>query len=318
MINEVIEQQIAVTDRSKYAMLSYLATRGKLFNQVMVFDDLWDELLDQPYQVNWLRLLRINMRRLRSAVKILEPLLPPEGAQWLSFLKKTAAQLGHIREYDVAIKECEKYEAAMAKLEVLPEGAMSEVPLLKKFLKDKRSIQAELWLNMARKGWIEENLDDFLELMELDEKLTEEEEEAANAFVKARINSWGAKLCQKLKTIKSSDDMLQLHALRIRVKRFRYSYDVYMQRSLDIELLEQLKAMQDLLGFVRDGERSISVMEDMVANISADSKIHAELQAFKKWREAAIQDKLVHLDEVSLNLCVTLTRNITGLSTASL
>ena len=93
-----------------YQMLGYLADRGQILNLLEVCNGLWDELLDAPYERDWFRFLRIELRRLRSALALLGPLLPEEGAIWLEQLKLHSNQLGNVREYDVALQACEKYE----------------------------------------------------------------------------------------------------------------------------------------------------------------------------------------------------------------
>ena len=59
-------------------MLGYLADRGQIVNMIEVCSGLWDELLDAPYERDWFRFLRIELRRLRSALALLGPLLPVE------------------------------------------------------------------------------------------------------------------------------------------------------------------------------------------------------------------------------------------------
>ncbi len=298
-------------DENRYAMLSYLAMRGQLLNQIEVFDTLWNELLEQPMQQNWLRLLRINLRRLRSAIKLLEPLLPNKGKEWLTFLKATADTLGEIREYDVALKECDKYTADYVGKDTTTLVKYLELAKLKAVLYDKRKEQTAIWIETAQPGCIANSLRDLLELIDNNEELSVKDEALANAFLQARLQSWGIKLCNKLQNENEQDSFDKLHDLRIKVKRFRYAYDVYMNKEADFELLRCLKNAQDLLGSVHDGGRDISIMEGLVAEYD-DEQLAEELACFRAWRLEKTKQRLENLSRIRAELIYALQCNVAG------
>lgn len=298
-----------LSEEQQNQMLIYLCERGQLLNQIEVFDNLWDELMLQPFQVNWLRLLRINIRRLRSAIILAGPLLPSQGKNWLQFLRDTASELGDIREYDVAINGCEKYEKIMELEEENSEPLASfiDIPIrkqlsgLKQLLQQKRDVQCQMWLEHAKAGWISDGLAELTEKLEQDDQPSEDNILLAKEFLKERLQEWGLKLCEKLEQTSVASPMVDIHRLRIKIKRYRYSYDVYMRYNPDIELLEKLKAMQDMLGYIRDRERNISVMEKLVA-AKAEEELTQEFQCYKAWSEKEISKKLESFDALRVEL----------------
>lgn len=303
--------EMPAIEENRYAMLSYLAMRGQLLDQIEIFNSLWDELLEQPMQADWLRLLRINLRKLRSAIKLLEPLLPNEGKEWLIFLKGTADGLGLIREYDVALKECDKYIVNQLEKELPNLDKCQELPKLKAVLSEKRKEQTAIWLATAQVDCIANALKELVELIANTEKLSVKEEALANAFLQARLQSWGIKLCNKLQNGTDQDSLDKLHAARIKVKRFRYAYDVYMNTEADCELAECLKNAQDLLGSVHDGGRDIAIMEELVA-ASNDEQLTKEFACFKEWRLEKTNQRLENLPKIRSELIYALQCNIAG------
>lgn len=305
------DNNVLEIEENKHSMLCYLAMRGQLLNQIELFDTLWDELLEQPMQYSWLRVLRINLRKLRSAIKILEPLLPLEAKEWLAFLKNTADTLGSIREYDVALKECDKYTSYQLEQQIPGLDKCQELLGLKKLLENKRKEKTEAWLETAKSGCISNQLSDLLVLIKNEEKLSVEEEALANAFLQARLQSWGIKLCNRLQNEFDQDSIEKLHSLRIKVKRFRYAYDVYMNLDVDNELLECLKNVQDLLGSIHDGECDISIIEGLVAE-TTDLQLVKEFDCFKNWRLEKTKQRFESLPNARAELITALQCNIAG------
>ena len=305
------ENNVLEIEDNKHSMLRYLAMRGQLLNQIELFDTLWDELLEQPMQYSWLRVLRINLRKLRSAIKILEPLLPLESKEWLAFLKNTADTLGSIREYDVALKECDKYTSYQLEQQIPDLDKCQELLGLKKLLGNKRKEMTDAWLETAKPGCIANELGDLLILIKNEEKLSVEDEALANAFLQARLQSWGIKLCNRLQNEFDQDSIEKLHSLRIKVKRFRYAYDVYMNLDVDNELLECLKNVQDLLGSIHDGECDISIIEGLVAE-TTDLQLVKEFECFKNWRLEKTKQRFESLPNARAELITALQCNIAG------
>lgn len=307
----MVDIMLPEAEENKYAMLGYLALRGQLLNQIQAFDELWKEFLKQPLQADRLRLLRINLRKLRSTLKILEPLLPSEGEDWLEFLKSTAGSLGNIREYDVALKECDKYSAEQLKPETANPDLCRELTGLKALLEQVRKEKTETWLGNAIPKGIGNSLQALQELLEGGGELSLEEEALANAFLQTRLQSWGMKLCNKLKAESVQDDLEKLHPLRIKVKRFRYAYEVYMAEEAEGELLAALKSVQDLLGSIHDGACNLAILESLIA-ASPEEQLIRELADFKAWRMAKSGQRLDDLPGARSQLVYALEANIEG------
>ena len=312
-------EELIIPEEEKHAILSYLCSRGQILNQIEVFDHMWSELLLQPTQRGWLRLLRINLRRLRSAVVLLGPILPPSGAHWLEFLKKTAEQLGNVREYDVAVRGCEKYAAAMANDEnaraavkvACGEDAPLELENMQMLLQQKRDVQTQLWLENAREGCIAEALKDLMQLLENEEEVARAEKNLAKEFFRVRLADWSVKLSKKLNEVDASTSYTELHKVRIKVKRFRYAYDVYMRNHVDVELLEALKDMQDILGSIHDGERNIEIMTALAVPKYSEA-LGKELACYKAWREQKIKQRLAEFPEARTCLLECLKHSLSG------
>lgn len=305
----MIEGHNTFSEEEQQQILYYLYNRGQILNKIEVFDNLWDELMQQPFQTGWLRSLRINLRCLRSAVILLEPLLPAQGQIWLKFLKDTAAELGNIREYDVAIKGCAKYENIMQTEPIAFNNFVSGVGInlptqlegLKEVLQHKRDEQCQVWLEHAKAGWISDGLADFKEMLTHEYQISSESKVNAKTFLNERLKVWGVKLCEKLENVSAESSMSEIHKLRIKIKRYRYSYDTYMLFYVNVELLECLKEMQDMLGYVHDRDSNIAIMEKLVL-ASNDAALRQEYLCYKAWSEKEIKEKLAGFTNLRLKL----------------
>lgn len=289
----------ASSAEDKNEILNYLCSRGQIVQQIDMFDNLWNELLQEPSQSTWLRTLRIDLRRLRSALILVQPLLPPERTHWFAFLKHTATALGEIRDYDVALRDCEKYEAMMVddteartKVETsLGVTAALNLTLLKQLLQQKRLEQACKWQQQATTGWIATGLKELKECLSEQIAISDINKDKAELVFHKRLQAWERKLCQRLSTLNLDTPYDEMHQTRIKVKRFRYAYDVYMNDNCDDELLGRLKAMQDVLGSIHDGEHNITKMQELVI-AQTNTEVVQEFQCFKAWREEKIQLRL--------------------------
>lgn len=299
-----------------YLMLIYLADRGQILNQLDVCSALWDELLEAPYEKAWFRDLRICFRRLRSALALLEPLLPEEGKLWLNSLKSRSYQLGSVREYDVALQACDKYEAYVRDLQVndnvFEYKMLENLTQLKLFLQNERKLKEEGWLANSQAACIAQEMQACNDLLKQEAELNIEDEAEANAFLQARLQMWGLKLCNKLQNIEKLKGTAQLHKLRIKIKRFRYAYEVYMQGALDEELLYSLKELQDVLGSLHDSERNIEIVEDIVKNNMDNISLVQEFVHFKQWRSIKTDQRNAQLDGAVTRLLALLQVNIVG------
>lgn len=299
-----------------YRMLIYLAKRGALVDQLKACSDLWDQLLDTPYDREGFRSLRIELRRLRSALALLKSLLPEDGEAWLAQLKLRSNQLGNVRDYDVALQACFKYEAYV--LEQLSTGSeeskqyLKELPRLKAMLLKERETRVEFFNTDVRPGCIAQDVASCLEVLKNSVELSLEEEATANALLQSSLQLWGLKLGNKLQNLDKLKTAEQLHKLRIKVKRFRYAYEVYMETALDRELLLKIKEFQDILGSLHDGDRNLELISESLAVVEMDDELAKEVACFKAWREIKKQQRMEQLQPAALQLLASLQDNIVG------
>lgn len=300
----------------KYQMLGYLADRGQILNMLEVCNGLWNELLEAPYERDWFRFLRIELRRLRSALALLGPLLPEEGSIWLEQLKLRSGQLGNVREYDVALQSCEKYEAYV--LEAVRNNVaganemLKELPRLKAMVLAHREECSVNFNASVRPDCIAQEMKLCMDLLKEPVELSIEDEAKANAFLQSSLQIWGLKLCNKLQNMEKLKNMNQLHKLRIKVKRFRYAYEVYMNKAADEEVLASLKELQDILGSLHDTDRNIEIIDELVANVAMDEELSQEIACFKAWRKLKMEQRLAQLPAVQQRVLNSMKQTIVG------
>lgn len=299
-----------------YQMLGYLADRGQITNMIEVCSGLWDELLDAPYERDWFRFLRIELRRLRSALALLGPLLPEEGSIWLEQLKLRSNQLGNVREYDVALQSCEKYEIYVSEaVRNNVAGAkelLKELPGLKAIVLAQREERSNAFNASVTPGCIAQEMNLCMELLKETVELSIEDEAKANAFLQSSLQIWGLKLCNKLQNLEKLKTMNQLHKLRIKVKRFRYAYEVYMNKAADEEVLASLKELQDILGSLHDSDRNIEIIDELTANAAMDEELAQEIACFKAWRKLKMEQRLAQLSAVQQRVLNSMKQTIVG------
>lgn len=300
----------------KYQMLGYLADRGQILNMLEVCNGLWNELLEAPYERDWFRFLRIELRRLRSALALLGPLLPEEGSIWLAQLKLRSGQLGNVREYDVALQSCEKYEAyvleAVRNNVVGANEMLKELPRLKAMVLAHREECSVNFNASVRPDCIAQEMKLCMDLLKEPVELSIEDEAKANAFLQSSLQIWGLKLCNKLQNMEKLKNMNQLHKLRIKVKRFRYAYEVYMNKAADEEVLASLKELQDILGSLHDTDRNIEIIDELVANVAMDEELSQEIACFKAWRKLKMEQRLAQLPAVQQRVLNSMKQTIVG------
>lgn len=299
-----------------YQMLGYLADRGQILNMLEVCNDLWNELLEAPYERDWFRFLRIELRRLRSALALLGPLLPEEGPIWLDQLKLRSNQLGNVREYDVALQACEKYEVYVS--EALSNNVLGfnemlkELPRLKKMVLAHREEHSVSFNANVRPDCIAQEMKLCMDLLKKPVELSIEDEAKANAFLQSSLQIWGLKLCNKLQNMEKLKNMNQLHKLRIKVKRFRYAYEVYMNKAADEEVLASLKELQDILGSLHDSDRNIEIIDELAVNATMDEELAQEIACFKAWRKLKVEQRLAQLPAVQQRVLNSMKQTIVG------
>lgn len=299
-----------MSEVNSYQMLGYLAERGQVVKQIELYNTLWNDLIDNLQETKLLRDLRINLRQLRSVMLLLSPLLPTEGEEWRNLLKQRYVALGNIREYDVAYQACIKYEAHTEELIVAYNDVRPELQQLKELLEKEYNIKINAWSKTIDKNCIAQEMHLCREILNKNLELSIEDEAKANAFLQARLQLWGIKLYNKLQEMSIDCSAVQLHKLRVKVKRFRDAYAVFMHEAADEELLDSLKEMQDILGSLHDSDRDIEIIDELALDQVTDEALATEVKCFKIWREVKKQQRMEQLVPATARLLSSLKQNV--------
>lgn len=303
------EVSISVSAVDKCALLGQLSGEVQLIERIELFNLLWNEFFDDRNENAGLKNLRIHLRRLRSIIQLLDPLLLPIGKEWLGFLKATAFGLGSIREFDVALNDCRKYELLAGERQA---DTLDSWQTIEALLLEERRRRADAWSTTVYRGYVFENLKDLLHLLEYAENTNSEIEVPSKAFVDERLQTWACKLVSRLRADLQSLPPNQLHLLRIRVKRFHYAYDAFLNNRVDVELLTSLKEMQDMLGSIHDGQRDVELLSTLLEHEPEGSALLRELAAFRSWRLEKKETLWPELAELKDKLIAELEKDIVG------
>lgn len=209
--------------------------------QVYGVNKLWAQVLASGGERPLWRQLRVKLRRLRSSLTFFKPLLPPEEAQaWQQLLKRRAAAMSAVREYDVLLLTC-------SRLKLNQEQEV--VPQLTACLQRLRQQELEKALGGARLNALTLELARFLLWLHV---APAGKRQSLENFLRERFAAWTDKLLRLPEKYPDLRDMEQLHCIRIKLKRFRYALQTVPELAASPRLLRSLKYLQDMLGFLHD------------------------------------------------------------------
>jgi triphosphatase len=173
--------------------------------------------------------LRVGMRRLRAALRAFRPILPRKKAKRVrDALRELSPTLGRARDWDVLL---ERLEAARAAPELIARVQSKRAKAWKKVLRALSSKEFARLLQTA------------LEPRPTSQGLAE--------FGAAALERAHRKL---MKEARAADwrNPAERHAVRIRVKRLRYSCEFFAPAFPGTEFISELKALQEILGALND------------------------------------------------------------------
>lgn len=202
---------------------------------------------DEP---EYIHQMRVATRRLRAALRLFKPLLPPElEAALLPPLRERMALLGAARDMDVLLGEI----AAPVMKSLAGEPRLAALVGVITERRHGRRRAAMHDLRGPRFGQFVLLAGDLLHRAPFDPPAAATAESLA-AFADARIRKLRKKVL-RLAQAARTDDPASLHALRIGIKRLRYALEFFAPlargKSLDKQL-ERLTALQDTLGQIND------------------------------------------------------------------
>lgn len=235
--------------------------------------------------------MRVASRRLRAGLPIFSSCFK-EGQyeRWRGSIKGITGALGEARDTDVQIVYLRSF------LEKTTEQQRPGVQaLLDKKLELRRDQQESIL------GWLD-NLKDEGSLEEMEEKLSKVEKQlkskdaevrsrASYAAGMANVNQKVEKALKLEGCIPDPQARLQHHALRIAMKRLRYTAEAF-RPLFDDQLkpeITALKGVQDLLGEMHDCDVWLASMDQIAADLASDcgdrAAIMPGLDAIKEDRE---------------------------------
>ncbi len=195
--------------------------------------------------------IRVASRRLRTALNIFYPEMPPRrAASWLKDIARLTSSLGAARDCDVQI-------AYIQSLQPIPD--LKERPGVRRLLlrasqkrvRLQRNVKSAL-ASFQKQGTIE----DITRRLELPQPLTPEKVVSEKVFQKAAHATHA-----HLTTLLSYDPFLrrpecisELHAARISAKHLRYCLEIFIPLAPQplLDYIQSLKKLQDFLGQIHD------------------------------------------------------------------
>lgn len=244
--------------------------------QVFAISKLWHEVLGcQDKTV--LRQLRVKLRRLRSVLSLLRPLLPAEMAErWKQLYKKRAGDLSPIREYDVALLIC---------MRIRMFRKQEENSCLEDILLEERTQYANKLVSTLRLNKLTGELACFLLDIYSLKAETATAKMALKDFFVQRFDSWQGKILMLPEKYPDFQNMEQLHKIRIKVKRFRYALQCVPELKASSSLLRSLKALQDSLGLLHDDYINDRMVERILAQQPDNELLQYEGAVFSGWEQ---------------------------------
>lgn len=265
-------EKLDAYDRSTAASALYCHLPWHVF----AINKLWYEVLGCQDKT-LLRQLRVKLRRLRSVLSLLHPLLPEKKAEhWKQLLKKRAGDLSPIREYDVALLIC---------MRIRMFRKQEDVSCLEQKLLDERNQAAQRIATELRLNSLTGELASFmLDLYTLKPNAVYGKMGLKEFFIH-RFVDWQQKLLALPERYPDFQNVEQLHKIRIKLKRFRYGLQCVPELKASNSLLRSLKALQDSLGLLHDDYINACMVERILAQQPDNELLHYEGAVFSGWEQ---------------------------------
>ncbi|MFN8380094.1 MAG: CHAD domain-containing protein [Anaerolineae bacterium] len=224
--------------------------------------------------------MRVSTRRMRSALRLLEPYYTGKtAARFRRDLGEIAAVLGDIRDRDVLLANMS------ADLPALPEAAQAELRRVMQFIEGERESEREDLTAMVEKRRYSRFIERFRAFLTTPgaQAVAFSEHAVAPSLVRHVLPTV---IYQHLGIVRAYDAVITtaeaptLHQLRIEFKRLRYSITIFEEvlGSGARTYLKDLKIMQDHLGRMQDIATAHVLLEPLQARL--DEAQQAALNAY--------------------------------------
>ena len=268
--------------------------RQELYWQALVISWFWHLLYNDPNNKLLVRQLRVKIRRLRSCLVFFKEGLPEETVlHWQILFREDAEALSNMRELDVAALACQRGRNTAGDEPGSSSPLQDAILQLRQKEKDKFFtdsclnlhteilVEFMLWLNglpaLSLPGLPKEN---------------------GNRYVARRLGEWSDKLISLNRKYPDFSNMEDLHRIRIKVKRFRYVTQTIELAKLPMDLLRQLKQLQDVLGLLHDDYVNAVWARGIALQHPGEDALQQDIQAFLNWQSARSESALALVPEM--------------------
>lgn len=234
-----------------------------------------ERFIREPEQIEAVHAFRVSIRRFRSLMSLVKPLLSFE--EYLAVqenLHSLEQRFSYLRQLDVLIEEWNEI-VKNNKNQFSSETVIGDT-LRNERDKEQQQVRHHISMGICTPvllsvwAWLMEN--------PLDKN--SDAEAPLQSFTEKRIGNWLKRIHKDLGSVGEYDEAA-IHAFRIRCKKLRYALDItapildhkYKKR------LEASKKLQELLGNICDTERNISGVKVLITN-QPDAALHFEAGVF--------------------------------------
>ena len=268
-----------------------------LFWQIFLVNQGWADFLHKPLERITLRQLRVKVRRLRSCLTFFKPALRlDEALLWQNNLRKQGEQLAYLRELDVALMAIEKIKTPLTgQSEMYPEK-------LAELLWQARNNEAQRIKQELSLRNITFELASFIIWLQGQPLAPAYASKDLASFLWSRIKDWSNNIASLTKRYPDFSNMLEMHKIRIKVKRFRYVMMTLPEINKNTgNMLRKLKKLQDVLGFLHD-EFINNQMVSKIADTETEN-LQCEVALFKGWESAKVEEAATALPDLWEDFC---------------
>ena len=258
------------------------AMRQYLYWQVLIINWFWHLLYRDPDNKLLVRQLRVKIRRLRSCLSFFKEGLPEaEVSDWQTFFRGEAEALSNMRELDAAALTCRNRREAAGEEAGLPSL------LLDLFLKLRQDEQDKFFSNSSLNQHTEKLAEFMLWLDRLQAGGVKGlGKETARHYVARRTDDWCVNMLSLSRKYPDFSNMDDLHGIRIKVKRFRYVTQTIDLTELPLDLLRQLKQLQDVLGLLHDDYINSYWAQGIALQHPGEEELQKQIRLFISWQSA--------------------------------
>ena len=243
-----------------------------LIKQMQKIKKWYQRYKNNPYQPKNIHQLRVHLRKLRSLLNFIKPLIEDKSYQLLNEnLKEIAKQLSPVREVDVLLKECNKIAKAQPQL-------TEHYADLFHFLEKSR-------LNLIKRVSTKKAFSYFEDLIQETEIILDDlsfdlgsvSTDDLTTFFENRFIHKKEKLEKSFKNMEK-DNYENVHDIRKQAKKIRYVAEVFkkwLPGSTRKELARKAKELQDDLGEYTDAYVNLQMFKDYKMKTNSEKLIEA-------------------------------------------